>query len=279
MKNLFIILFIVSFVVAFGFMFERPGFEELNSIFSVASFLFGIFIAFSIANAHGRLQKISEPLKDHDALLLSLFTLSSQLPRKIHESIQKLIDTYLIAQLDFYLTDFRMTQKDFQNLIDYTLSFETKNEPEQIIEEKFIDLIPDAIRQRKQVESLIQQPLTKLEWVTTVALLSIILACLFFLNNGSLIGIFSTFLMSVVAVLLLVILWNLDSLKWKEQSWVWGEISELFENIGCIPYYPDNIFLKLRQKSVTKKSAVVRVAEYPNHYPDMKGKIIKEVSL
>jgi hypothetical protein len=87
-------------------------------------------------------------------------------------------------------------------------------------------------------------------------------------------------LLSAVLVLLLLVLSELDSLRWQEKNWIWQPLSELFTELGLIPYFPEALFkeerLKIKHFEHLKK---VRIASYPNPYPDMKGKTVKTVKL
>ncbi|MBS3118306.1 hypothetical protein J4417_01340 [Candidatus Woesearchaeota archaeon] len=102
------ISFVVSLLLAF-FIIGNDTSEFVKIILSVASFLFGILIAFSIANRHARLNAIKESFKKQDAALLSIYFLSKTFGKAIITKTKDKIDKLLISQLDYTLEDISMS--------------------------------------------------------------------------------------------------------------------------------------------------------------------------
>jgi len=73
---------IVSFVifVLAAFFIKGPGpNNQIETLLSVSSFLFSIFVAFSIANNHSRYNQLTMTLKEHDGAMLFLYQISTVL--------------------------------------------------------------------------------------------------------------------------------------------------------------------------------------------------------
>ena len=79
-------------------------------------------------------------------------------------------------------------------------------------------------------------------------------------------------LVSTASVMLLLVIRELDSLRWKEHGWIWEPLEDLFSDLDLLPYYPAEVISEGR--AVPKKEAKVRIAYYPKQYPDFTGKKI-----
>jgi len=138
-----------------------------------------------------------------------------------------------------------------------------------------VDLLTGSIRERKRVETLIQEPMIGFEWVSIITLFLVILFCIFYLNTGDAISIAISILLSTAAVILMFVLRDLNDLSWKERCWVWQPLETLFRELNLLPYYPKSALDLGRVKP--EKGQKIRIAEYPNPYPDMIGKTVRIV--
>jgi hypothetical protein len=274
-KILDLVLFSFFLFVLIAVFLPGPGSNNImGTLFTVASFLFGIIIAFSINNSIGRFNKIVEALKADEAHLLNLYRLSGCFDQKIKEKIKKLIDEYLIAQIDYYLIDYKYSNKKFFELADFITGIKPKNSHQEIVYEKMLDATSELALNRKQVEVNLSLSMVPFEWVCVLTLLAIILFCIFYSNNGQTVMVVTSVLMSTAAVILALILRDLDNLIWKESYWIWENLNQLFEEMNLLPYYPKGVLVSGRAK--ISRGQKVRVAIYPNPYPNFEGKIIKE---
>lgn len=82
-----------------------------------------------------------------------------------------------------------------------------------------------------------------------------------------------TILLSTSSFIFILILRDLDGLFWKEQDWIWEPLNQLFSELDLIPYYPVDVIKQKRAK--LEKGLKIRVAYYPNPYPDQSGKKTK----
>ena len=83
-------------------------------------------------------------------------------------------------------------------------------------------------------------------------------------------------LLAVALSTIVLVLRDLDHLMWKEGAWIWDPLTNLFEEIGLLPYYPDDVVVRQRFKIPEGKK--YRMATYPKPYPDMSGKTVEIVT-
>jgi hypothetical protein len=271
-------IFILSFVIfCFGGIFLKGnGYSSsLSVLISVASFLFGVFIAFSASDNHAKVNRINECLKTDEAWLLSIYQLASIYDQETKKRIQSLIDAYLISQIDYFLEDFNQTYPAFKSLYDYCQQLEFNHKKQEIAYSKIIDCLNNIQNNRKKVEILVKQKMLKIEWVALLTLLGLILILVFYFNNGSPLSILLTALLSSAAILLVMVLRELDNLHWKESSMIWEPLNDTFKALDLLPYYPKNVLISRRTRP--SRNSVIRIADYPNKYPDMTGKTVKKV--
>ena len=272
--------FLIAFFVFALISFLTPNLVPNNSIqtlFSVSSFLFGIFTAFSITNRHDRLNKIKEILRENDAIFLFCYQSSSIFSIKVQKEIQSLIDKNLTDQIDYYLTDFRHSNTSFISLLTYIINLKPKTKAQEIVYGKMVDLLGDMSKNRKQVETLVQSRMPEFEWLSLIILGIIIIFCIFYTNDGQLFVATASTLLATTVVVLLLIIRDLDTLKWKENNWIWTQLNDLFYEINLLPYYPKNLIKSGRVK--LEKNQTIRLSTCPNKYPDMTGKVVEIIQI
>lgn len=266
---------IISFFVfiLIGLFFKGSGYnDQLSTLLSVASFLFGIFVAFSIANNHSRLSKINETLKGDSAIILSIYEMLTVFGKETQEEVQKLLDKYLIDQIDYYLEDFRYSQQSFTNLYRYLINLEPRNKRQETVYDAIVNLLNNSMANRKHVETLVKQKMFTFEWISILMLLGLIIFLVFNINSGSAYSVLLSALLASASIILVFVLRDLDSLRWKEQSAIWEPLNSLFISLNLLPYYPKEV-INRRGVQLTRGQEM-RVVEYPDPYPEMTHKIV-----
>jgi hypothetical protein len=266
------------FFVGIGFLTRGAGSNnENNNLLSTAAFLFGIFVAFSVANSQSRLNKINENIKAEEATLLFIYKISKIFGKEIQEQTKQLIDLYLIDQIDFYLKDYKYSSKSFNRLFDYLIALNPQKSATETAYSSMVSSLAEAAKNRKQVEAAVTEQLAPLEWFSILTLLALILFFIFYMNDGSLVSVVTSTLLAVASVVVVLVLKDLDSLQWKEQSWIWEPLENLFKELNLVPYYPEDLIKDQRIK--LEKGDKVRVATYQNSYPDMSDKLIRVIEV
>lgn len=268
-----IILFTVAF---FALALAKPGegYSDFLFMFSAAAaVIFSIFIVFSVSNSRSRLDKVNELLKTENANNLLLYKMSAAFGVQAQNDIRRLIDVYIIDQIDYRLEDFDQSAQSFRVLYDYIISLESKGTTQDIVLTEMIRILNLSSSNRVQVETLMSQRLSKFEWISVWGLTFVVVSHLYEMSHGIL---FQTLLLTILAsasVLLVLVLRDLDNLKWQKDAWTWRPLRNLFISLDLLPYYPRPIVDKGEAK--IKKGEKIRLADYPNLYPDMRDKIVK----
>jgi uncharacterized membrane protein YqaE (UPF0057 family) len=258
--------------------------DFIDVILSTAGFIFGVILAFSIANRHSRLSEIREALREQDAKFLEIYYLSKMFKKSIIDKIKEKIDAVLIAQIDYKLVDFdKAAPRRMQEFFEFIESLKMKGQAKDVWK-KIIDTLGVMEEIQKRVSYQVKNKIMFYEWISLLAMAGIIFFCLiFYINTNSLSSIVTISILCTALVLLLFVLKDLDSLAWQEDNWIWQPLTSLFIELNLLPYYPDALFshgrLKLEEVKKWDKITEARIAHYPNPYPNLEGKTIEIVKL
>ncbi len=278
-KHWLTILLLIYFFVYLGvcYSFRGAGFsDEASVLVSVATFLYGIFIAFSIFNHQNRLTTIREMLRTDDAFLLSIYRGSSVFGEDVQKKTQKHIDNYLISQIDYKITDdYHESSEAFSELSNYIVDLDPKTDKQVAVYQNLVGIISSSSTNRKLVGTLVRERLTMLEWFSIMSLHALIAYLVFTLNTGTFISSVIAALIVTTSAVMIVVLYHLNTLTWQEEKWIWKPLHNLFVDLELIPYYPD--FVISRQRAVVPANSTIRVCHYTKPYPDMSDKEIEQV--
>ncbi|MBT7902496.1 hypothetical protein HN587_01440 [Candidatus Woesearchaeota archaeon] len=269
-EGIFLAIVLFSSIAVF---IPGTGYAQLMvSLLSVSSFLFGLFIAFSISDRHARLKELREQMNAGDALVVIIDKFSSVWNTKIHKKIKSLIDDWLISTMDYKLEDYSKTQPKFLKLIDYIVKLKLKSTKKEENYEKILDILKELNIQNKKIVYLTKDKMSSFEWGSIIILGTIILFCLFIINNNTPASIVLVVLLATTLVLLMLILRDLDQLIWKENEWNWESWMNVFSELNLIPYFPEE-FIK-NKRIILPKCTTYRSVKYPHKYPNIQNKIV-----
>jgi len=249
--------------------------ESVRTLLSVSSFLFGIFVAFSISDRHGRLKEIRIQLREGDAFIFELYKHSAVFGKKAQDMCRSLLDDWVIATIDYKLEDFHKARGKFNALYDFVFALKPANNKQNVAYSKMIDTLKEMNKENKKMRYLVTDRISFSEWGSILTLSGIILFCLFYINSGTLSSMTLTVLLAVTLTLLVLVLRDLDQLYWKEQKWIWDPLIDLFHELDLLPYFPDDVFVRKRVK--LQSGLKYRVGKYAHPYPDMTNKKIEVV--
>lgn len=266
--------FVFSLIVSYFFNGYSHG-EQFSILISATSFLFGIFVSFLINDSRSNLNQVNEILKSDEAILSSIYEASIVFGKEVKDSIRSLLDKYLIDQIDYYLEDFKYSDKSFRKLYGYIVSLDPKNAQQNLVYSNMLFALSNSSINRKKVETFVQNKILNFEWMVVLILLILELFFIFYFNSGNLISVILSTFLSTSAIALVLILRDFDSLKRNENKWIWEPLSNLFHSLGLVPYYPSEAIKENRAK--IRKGERIRLAEYPDVYPDMTNKKVKEI--
>jgi ABC-type multidrug transport system fused ATPase/permease subunit len=249
--------------------------ELINTMLGVSSFIFGIFFTYYLGISSSKFTKITEALRKDDKSTLAIYYHSHELKKEDHEKITKLIDDYLVNQIDYYLKDYPKTSGEYFKLFDYCQSITPSGYKEEIAYEVILDLLDESLENRKVVESQLSYKISFFEWFSLSLFAGVIVICMFILSNGSneTSLMIATISMGITAVLYL--LYEIDNLQWKESKLIWIPLTQFFRDMGLLPYFPKSVFHRVRD-NIKFKNEKVRLATYPRKYPNFVGKVVEE---
>lgn len=263
------IVIVAGVIILFPFNFQN---NFINIVLTVTTFLFGIFVTFSINDRSARMEKIRANDADERSNLVTVYNLSKDFGKNFTKRIQKKIDEYLMATLDYPIWDFYKTEKQFNNLFNLVINTKLNKKS---IQQEIIRRLDDMRLLRGETAEIINERLSRFEWVIITSLCLVVLTCLILINPGTLTSKILLGTLSIAVVFIVYFLYSLDSLSWKAESRIFEPYAQTFESIGLTRYYPDGLVIS---GIITKhKGKKYRIGIFPKPYPDFSDKKIKIV--
>ncbi|MBT3985696.1 hypothetical protein HOD38_02665 [archaeon] len=268
-----VIISVIVFTLVAIFLPGKGMDELVLALLSVSSFLFGIFMAFSVSDRHSRQKEVRATLKYGDAYVVNLYKLAEAYSGEVGKKTQKLLDNWLVDTFDYFLHDFHKTLPKFYKLFDYIINLNPQTKKQHALYDEMITNLQNQVISNKKVRYLVHDKISRPEWISILTLAGVIIFCLFFINTNTFFSILLVVLLSTTLVTIVMVLRDLDSLFWKEQKWVWDPAIDMFNEIGTLPYIPQ-VCIDIKRVKV-EKGLKYRSADYPHPYPNMKGKKVK----
>lgn len=234
----------------------------------VTPVLFGLFMAFAIADRLGRIDK----LRDNDSVertaMIMLNNFSKRLDKNEYLKLNQLLDNYLMITLDYRIKDFHKTKPEFDDINDFVLNMEEAHK-----NSFFAETLAKMLSAREKTITIIDDQLTFIAWFTYCVLGALVVVPFTLVNKGTFWDIILTLGIALIIQLSLLWVYRLDTLKWKEEKRIFEPYQKTFEAIGLKRYFPESII----QTGRAKHSAIgeYRVGVFPNPYPDMSDKKIE----
>ena len=268
------VLFLITIAVVSLVTIKDASFGSI--IFSITTFLFGIYVSFTISDRHHRIDQIREMDSRERASMQSIYEFSKIFGKSFQNKISHAIEQYLIDTFDYTIWDFKNTGKSFSKISELILLLKPKkNVVQSETFRRLLENVDEMGNAREQTIALIDDRLSKLDWIIFVVLGGIIVTSTALINYGSVFSTIILVLLDFIIILVLIFMWNLDDFSWRNETRIFEPYQRAFEGIGKIRYYPESM---IRNKEVKlHKGKTYRIAIYPNPYPDMTGKKIKIV--
>ena len=266
-------IFLLFFLLAYSYHGKGSLGDASKILLTVTSFVFGFYVNNLITQARNRHSKVVESLREEGGYIKAIYLIlkSSFENNKVTET-RDAIDIYLIAGMDYKVYDYVMSAPQFAELYNKVMNLKPENKQQDGGWGQIIRVIAEISKGRTRIETLVKERVSTFEWLTTYTLLTLVIYFIYTLNSGTLLSIMITASISTSLTMLLIVLYSLDSLRWKEDKWFWDPLKELFTSVNLIPYYPKILVDTGRVKLV--RDQPVRLAEYPYPFPDMKDKRI-----
>lgn len=248
----------------------RGSLEVDVALASMATFLFGVLIAFTIPRTTERLAVVQTLVARGNASLLSIHQLVAVFGEEEAAHVRDLIDRQLTHQIDYQLHDNHMSTPSHLALTDAVVALDPQTLREEQAYRSLLDTCIDMTANRSQIEATTGQSLQPIEWTGLLLLLLILMALIVVLPGRTVWGSLVAGALAGTLVTLVVLLRKLDLLRWHERSSIWEPTARLFRSMGLHPYVPRQVIVDGR----FRPSGTVRVVDYPDPYPNRSTKIV-----
>jgi len=248
---------------------------SFDIILGIASFLFGFYIVFAINNTKSQHEAVMNHLKNSEGILITIQAFTKVLEKEDREKVINQIDKYLISTIDYKLLDYDKSHREATNLLNVLQDIETKDDKQNSAIEDATDTLEILLNDRVKIETVLQDRITKLEWSIIIGLFCILLLFVSTVQLEIMLWQQAAIKATIATALsmMLVILHKFDNYKWNENKLIWDRLTTTFQELGLLPYYPEEIYLSnYKYKNLDYDC---RIAHYPDVYPDMKNKRVK----
>jgi hypothetical protein len=238
---------------------------------SMAAFLFGVLLAFTIVRTRERLALVQDLIAKGNSALFSIHQTMPVFVGPSGEQVRELVDAHLTDQIDYRLVDYHRATPSFLRLTDAVYELDPEGPRQESVYKELVALCIATTADRAQIEAVTEQALSPAEW-TGLLLLFVLLVGLFaVLPGGTVLGALVAGVLASTLVTFMILLRKLDRLRWHERVTIWEPTTRLFRSMGQDPYVPREVIESGRYRPTGR----VRVVEYPDPYPIRSSKIVK----
>jgi hypothetical protein len=240
------------------------------ALVSMAAFLFGVLLAFTIVRMRERLASVQELVAKGNAGLFSTYQLVAVFHPTDCDAIRRMIDDHLTDQIDYRLVDYHRATPSYLRLMDTVRDLQPVSKQHESVYKELIELSVDLDSHRALIEAVTGQEMSALEWTPLLLLLLVLFGLISVLPGGTILGALVVGTLAVALTALIILLRKLDMLRWHERVTIWEPTSRLFRSMGFDPYVPRLVIDTGRFLPVGH----IRVVDYPDPYPDRSRKVV-----
>jgi hypothetical protein len=237
---------------------------------SMAAFLFGVLMAFTIVRTRERLALVHDLVAKGNSSLFSIHQLMAVFGAGDRDRIRALIDRHLTDQIDYRLVDYHAAWPSYLQLMEAVYGLEPGTRQEEVVYKELVQLGVDMGEFRALIEAATGQAMSPIEWIGLLLLLLLLLGLIAVLPGGTPLGAVVAGVLAGTLVTLMTLLRRLDLLRWHERVTIWEPTTRLFRNMGLDPYVPREVIDSGRYRPTGR----VRVIDYPDPYPVRATKIV-----
>ena len=242
---------------------------------SMAAFLFGVLLAFTIVRTRERLSMVQDLVAKGNASLFSIHQMVSVFGEDDQEQVRALVDRHLTDQIDYRLVDYHMAASSHVSLIQRVYALDPQNPQQEAVYKELVNLCVQMELDRGQIEASGGQALSPIEWAGLLLLLVVLIGLIAVLPGGTVLGAIVAGVLSGTLVTFMVLLRKLDLLRWHERVTIWEPTTRLFRSMGADPYVPRHVIDGGRYRP----TGWVRIVDYPDPYPNRSTKVVTVVDL
>ncbi len=242
---------------------------------SMAAFLFGVLLAFTIVRTRERLALVQNLVAKGNAALFSIHQMMSVFGEEDRRRVRDLVDGHLTDQIDYRLVDYHLATPSYLALTDAVYNLDPDGPQEEAVYKELVALCIDMSADRSLIEAATGQALSAIEWSGLLLLLLLLVGLIAVLPGGTVLGALVVGVLAGTLVTFMILLRKLDRLRWHERVTIWEPTERLFRNMGREPYVPREVIEGGRFAPTGR----VRVVDYPDPYPVRSTKIVRVVDM
>ncbi|HUO48061.1 MAG TPA: hypothetical protein VMU09_04430, partial [Acidimicrobiales bacterium] len=237
---------------------------------SMAAFLFGVFLAFTIVRTRERMALVQDLVAKGNAALFSIHQMVAVFDPVDAGHIRDLIDAHLTDQIDYRLVDYYRASDSYLALMSAVYALKPVTPQQEAVYKELVTLCIATGDYRALIEAATGQSLSATEWTGLSMLFCLLVGLIAVLPGGTVLGAVVAGVLAGTLVTFMVLLRKLDSLRWHERVTIWEPTFRLFRSMGRDPYVPRHVIAKGRFRPVGR----VRLVDYPDPYPNRSTKIV-----
>jgi hypothetical protein len=237
---------------------------------SMAAFLFGVLLAFTIVRTRERLALVQGLVAKGNSSLFSIHQTMAVFGDQERRLIRALIDDHLTDQIDYRLVDYHLAADSFLELVEAVYALNPSTRQEEVVYKELVGLGIGMGTFRALIEAAVGQAMSPLEWTGLSLLLLLLLGLIAVLPGGTILGALVAGVLAGTLTTLMILLRKLDLLRWHERVTIWEPTTRMFRNMGRDPYVPRLVIDSGRYLPTGR----VRVVDYPDPYPMRSTKIV-----
>jgi len=238
---------------------------------SMAAFLFGVLLAFTIVRTRERLALVQNLVAKGNSSLFSIHQLMSVFDDEDRRRIRDLVDGHLTDQIDYRLVDYHLATPSYLVLTDAVYALDPRGPQQESVYKELVALCIATTADRSLIEAATGQALSPIEWSGLLLLLLLLVGLIAVLPGGTVLGALVVGVLAGTLVTFMILLRKLDRLRWHERVTIWEPTERLFRSMGRDPYVPREVI----ESGRFRPTGHVRVVEYPDPYPIRLSKIVK----
>ena len=242
---------------------------------SLAAFLFGVLLAFTIARTRERLSLVQDLVAKGNAALFSIYQAMEVFGDADRDNIRTLIDAHLTDQIDYRLVDYHLGTASHLSLTEAIYALDPQTPQQEAVYKELITVCISLRLERGHIESAGGQALSPIEWSGLLLLLFVLVSLIAVLPGGTVLGAIVAGLLSGALFTFMILLRRLDLLRWHERVSIWEPTTRLFRSMGQYPYIPRHVIDAGRYRPTGR----IRIVDYPDPYPNRSTKVVTVVDL
>lgn len=223
-KGVGYIALIVVLSIFLGFnAFRILDVDSVGIFITIIGLVYGLLAAFTINNAWERFSKLRDLIAEETSSLQNAHIFLSRCSDKktlglFTNAVVEYCSAVKVTEWKAYWEDTKTT-KIFEDVLRIVVDMKHRNDPQLVMYDKCLDEIREASTSRTSQLVLSRNRLPKVQWILIIFLSAILVFCVSFLAMPlSYSTAFMTSVMVASVLLILLIVYDLDSLKVAEQE-------------------------------------------------------------